>query len=75
MRQLVGGNTEAGSRKDGARRNPAPPARASSHSADLAALGHSLLESDGARTAAPAAMSATSQAMAAFPLDDTESNF
>jgi methyl-accepting chemotaxis protein len=75
MRQLVGGNTEGTSRKDGARRGPALPARASSHSADLSALGHSLHKANRARTAAPAAMSAPSQGMEAFPLDDTEINF
>lgn len=75
MRQLVGGNTEDTSRKDGTRRDLAPPARESSHSADLSALGHSLHKADRPRAAAPAAMSAASHGMEAFPLDDTESNF
>jgi methyl-accepting chemotaxis protein/methyl-accepting chemotaxis protein-1 (serine sensor receptor) len=75
LRQLVGGNTDGTSRKDGTRRPPAPPVPASSHSADLAALGHSLHKADRARTIAPATVPVAARGMKAFPLDDAESNF
>ncbi len=75
VRQLVGGNAEGTPRENGARRGPAPPAPAFSHSTDLFTLGHSLHKADRARAVAPAAMSAPSHGMEAFPLDDTESKF
>jgi hypothetical protein len=75
MRQLVGGNSDGTSRTDGTRRRSAPLAPASSHSADLSALSHSLHKADRARAAAPAAMPASSHGVEAFPLDETESNF
>jgi methyl-accepting chemotaxis protein len=49
------------------------PAR--SHSADLAAFGHSLDKASRARVVAPAAMASPSPGRDAFPLDDTENNF
>ena len=74
VRQLVGGNGE-GSKRDGKHRSPVPPASASSHSADLSALGRSLQKTERVRAKAPVAMSAPSHPVEAFPLDDAEINF
>ena len=75
VRQLVGGNSEGTRRDNGTKRDSLAPPKASSHSADLSALGHSLQKAGRTHAVAPAAISAPSHGVEAFPLDDTESNF
>jgi methyl-accepting chemotaxis protein/methyl-accepting chemotaxis protein-1 (serine sensor receptor) len=74
VRQLVGGNSEASTR-DTVERRRAPHAAASSHSADLSALGRSIHKSVHPRAAAPLAVTTSPQGRDAFPLDDTENSF
>ncbi len=74
VRQLVGGSGETSTRETTTRR-PAHYAASSSHSADLAALGHSLHKAVQPRVPARVAVTASSQSRDAFPLDDNENNF
>jgi methyl-accepting chemotaxis protein len=75
VRKLVGGNSEGATTKNAAKPSAASPARASSHSADLAAFGHSLQKVSCPAADTPLAMVRPSQKRDAFPLDDNESNF
>jgi methyl-accepting chemotaxis protein/methyl-accepting chemotaxis protein-1 (serine sensor receptor) len=75
VRQLVGGSSEDARRDNGTQRDSVAPSKASSHSADLSALGHALQKAGRTHPVAPAAISAPSHGVEAFPLDDTESNF
>jgi methyl-accepting chemotaxis protein/methyl-accepting chemotaxis protein-1 (serine sensor receptor) len=75
VRKLVGGNSEASTREHGPQRSPASNAPASSHSADLGALGHSLHKASRTKVVAPAAIASPSPGRDAFPLDDTQNNF
>jgi methyl-accepting chemotaxis protein len=72
VRKLVGGNSGGAAREDGTRRSPLTAA--SSHSADLPALGRSSHQ-DGRSMVARRAVEAPSHGGNAFPLDDNESNF
>jgi methyl-accepting chemotaxis protein/methyl-accepting chemotaxis protein-1 (serine sensor receptor) len=75
VRQLVGGSSEDARRDNGTQPATVAPPKASSHSADLSVLGHSLQKAGRTHAVAPAAISAPSHGVEAFPLDDTESNF
>jgi methyl-accepting chemotaxis protein len=75
VRKLVGGNTEASSRTNTARRSPDSLTRPSSHSADLSALGHSLHNASRPATATPMARVSPAPGREAFPLDDNEITF
>ena len=75
VRALVGGNGGGAGRENGTGRSQAPLARASSHAADLPALGRPLRKAGRTNAFAPAAMASPSHGRDAFPLDDNESNF
>jgi methyl-accepting chemotaxis protein/methyl-accepting chemotaxis protein-1 (serine sensor receptor) len=74
VRKLVGGNSGSGARENGTRRSPAPLTPASSHSANLSALGHSSHQAGRPMTVARRAVEGPSHGGNAFPLDDNESN-
>lgn len=72
VRKMVGGASGGAAREIGTRRSPAPPAPASSHSADF---GSSSRQAGRAMAVAPAAKPGPSHGGNAFPLDDGESDF
>ena len=75
VRKLVGGKSGAPPREIGTRCSPPPQTPASSGSADLSAMSHSLHKAGRAMAIAPAAMGIRSRGGDAFPLDDNEGNF
>ena len=75
VRQLVGGSSGGATRESGTGRSQASGMPASSHSADLSALGRSLPQRSHTMAVTPRAKAGRSHGGDAFPLDDSENNF